>query len=893
MKTINQCFASDILTVAVRGALALMMALPLTTRADESDNPEAEALKHPVSSIEIGAAGVNNTSAKFGEYSDLNKSGAYGIGGLDVRGGDAYDGGDGVRRWQIKGADIGTDAQSISANISDQGRWSIGIGYDELRHNITNTYQTPYVGSMGGNNFTLPSNFGGINTSAGYAAPASGSTLNSVTFGGNTYPTPSTRASPIALLPGSSCTLTGTTVYGARCLTSSQIGDFQSKNVYSDRENKSFNAAFTINPEWTFQFDYNRNDQSGAKLISSATEAFYNGVGSPTGLGDVVANVTKVATATNVATSIGTVTTPSATTNSATATTTTNVVAVTSYISGSSAKQTVTTTITNTATHTNFAGQGMVVLMNPTNYQTDTINMALNWTGEKGRLSTAYFGSLFSDKNNSLNWTNPFYSYSPGGTGTTNPLNALASNSLSTAPDNQFHQINLAGGYNFSPSLKLAGGASYGRNTQNDSYLTNSMYSGGLPQTSLDAVVETYNANMKLTDKVNKDLTLTAGFKYNERDNNTPSSTYQFYNLGGTANQGYNTPYSNKKTQLELAGDYRINSKNTIRVSYGYDKIARWCNNIATSTCVSAQDNLEHSFNLNYIFKPTDTVNINAGYTFAKREANINSTFYNVTRDTTTTNVEGNPVGAAAPDVVGFMPYFDASREENIAKYGANWQVSDKFDLGLNGRYVYDSYGSTLGVQNGQSWSLNLDSTYNYNENTIFSAYASMQRRGRDMLNAQTAGSNSWIDKLRDENSSIGFNAKRKGLMAGKLELAGDLSYVYGGSSYYTSPYTNGTNAPACSAAASLTCGSTPDISDSLLRLKLSGKYQIDGNSLITLGYLYQKLDSNDYYYNAYQMGYNPTSMLPTNQQNPSYTVSMLNLVYTYMFSNKSAESKK
>ena len=77
MKTINQCFASDILNVAVRGALALMMALPLTTRADESDNPEAEALKHPVSSIEICAAGVNNTSAKFVEYSDFNKSGAW------------------------------------------------------------------------------------------------------------------------------------------------------------------------------------------------------------------------------------------------------------------------------------------------------------------------------------------------------------------------------------------------------------------------------------------------------------------------------------------------------------------------------------------------------------------------------------------------------------------------------------------------------------------------------------------------------------------------------------------------------------------------------------------------------------------------------------------------
>ena len=840
MKTINQCFASDILNVAVRGALALMMALPLTTRADESDNPEAEALKHPVSSIEIGAAGVNNTSAKFGEYSDFNKSGAYGIGGLDVRGGDAYDGGDGVRRWQIKGADIGTDAQSISANISDQGHWSIGVGYDELRHNITDTYQTPYLGSMGGNNFTLPSNFGGINTSAGYTIP-SGASLSTATVGGVPVDKTVSSRGTVNGLSGNYCTLNGVAVYGARCLTSTQVGDFQSKSVYSERENKSFNAGYTISPEWNFQFDYNRNDQSGAKLISSATEAFYNGSATPTGLGDVVTVSSKAGSP---------------------------------------------PTTTTTTTHVNFAGQGIVVLMNPTNFQTDTINMALNWTGEKGRLSTAYFGSLFSDKNNSLNWSNPFYSYSPGGTGTANALNALPSDSLSTAPDNQFHQINLTGGYNFSPTLKLAGGGSYGRNTQNDTYQTNTMQSSGLPRTSLDAVVETYNANMKLTDKVGKDLTLTAGFKYNERDNNTASSTYQFYTVGSTAAtyNGYNTPYSNKKTQFELAGDYHFNSKNIFRVSYGFDKIERWCNNIAASACVSAQDNTENSLNLNYIFKPTDTVNINAGYTYANRDANINTSFYNVTRDTSSAN---------SPDVVGFIPYFEASRIENIAKYGVNWQVTDKFDLGLNGRYVYDSYGSTLGVQNGQTWSLNVDSTYNYNENTSLTAYASVQKRWRDMLNAQTAGSNLWVDRLRDENSSIGFNAKRKGLMTGKLELAGDLSYVFGGSSYYTSPYTNGTNATTCSGSTSLICGSTPNVSDNLLRLKLSGKYQIDGNSLITLGYLYQKLDSNDYYYNAYQMGFNPTTMLPTNQQNPSYSVSMLNLVYTYMFSNKGAENKK
>ena len=43
---------------------------------------------------------------------------------------------------------------------------------------------------------------------------------------------------------------------------------------------------------------------------------------------------------------------------------------------------------------------------------------------------------------------------------------------LSTAPDNQLHQLNLAGGYSFTSATKLVGGLSYGRNTQNESFLT-------------------------------------------------------------------------------------------------------------------------------------------------------------------------------------------------------------------------------------------------------------------------------------------------------------------------------------------------------------------------------------------------------------------------------------
>ena len=53
-------------------------------------------------------------------------------------------------RWSVTGSDLGTTSRALGATVSNQGHWNFGIGYDELRHNITDTYQTPYLGSHGG-----------------------------------------------------------------------------------------------------------------------------------------------------------------------------------------------------------------------------------------------------------------------------------------------------------------------------------------------------------------------------------------------------------------------------------------------------------------------------------------------------------------------------------------------------------------------------------------------------------------------------------------------------------------------------------------------------------------------------------------------------------------------
>jgi MtrB/PioB family decaheme-associated outer membrane protein len=822
MKTRNVNFARDVLAVAVQGALAAMFAVPLVVQAQVAAQDEAAALKRPTNVVEIGAMNVSKDSAKFGEYNGLNKSGVYGVGNLNVRGGNAYDGGDGTMRWGVTGTDLGTTSRELGGSVAEQGKWNLGLRYDELRHNITDTYQTPYQGSMGGNNFTLPATFGIINTTA---------------------------------VTGSNSQLVGT-----RNLTAAQQQSFQTFEVGTTRKNSAFSAGYNFNPQWNVQFDYNRLDQSGAKLISGSSSDARTGAGAA-----------------------GT-----------------------------------------------WAREAMVTLMNPTNYKTDTFNLAANWAGDKGFATASYLGSFFRDGYNSLSWMNPMGTGSAA-TGATNTTLAggYQLNMLSTAPSNNFNQLNLTGGYALRPTTKLAGGFSYGRNTQNDSYLVDMMQAGGLPQASANALVVSKNANVKLTDRSIKDWSLAAGLKYNERDNRTASNVYQMFDIGGgpaaAANSGtrrteINTPYSYRKTELDLGADYRLDKRQNVRVAFTHEDVKKWCNNVAGApaadpaivgvlpynvgspagaNCVIVPSSQENKLGLNYLLKANDDVKFNAGYTHARRRANYDHNALTPLNDQAAANTTGI---VNASNYKGFNAFFDASRDQDLLKAAVNWQAAQRLNLGLNGRYSSDRYtDSTLGVQKGSAASINLDAAYSYSDNGTVAAYFTAQRRQRTTnsgasglgatdlasnYNALVAPSNIFTNRLTDADQTLGLSARQKGLMGGKLDLLGDLSLSVGKTRYHTDvPYYVPTaTGPTCDNATVLSCGDTPEIYSKTLRFKLVGNYQLDKQSKIALGYLFQKLTSNDYFYNIYQYGFSASTMIPTNQTSPNYSVNVVSATYIYTF---------
>ena len=804
MKVRNAHLKLSILSLAMLGVFSSMQAY--------ADDEEAAALMVPTSTVEVEGISVSINSQKFGEYNGLNKQGVHPNGNLNIRGGDAYKDNinGGTERWVIQGTNLGLSDRSANVGYSDQGNWGVSVGYDELVHNVSSGYQTPYAGSMGGNGFTLPPNFTG--TASGTGANMTGSPANTNQLGNG------------------------------------QLNTFQNQDVSTTRQNSSFSASKVIDPNTNVTFDFNHLDQSGAKLMGFASAGL-------------------------------------------------------------------------TGTGTASTGEKVSILPNPTNYQTDTMTAAINWQGDKARLTASYFGSFFRDGYSGVS----FQTFA-----TPNPIQTM-----STAPSNQLQQLNLGGGYDFSNLTKLSSNFSIGRNTQNSSSgFDPYMMTGAFPTPAFNGLVNTTHFDLKLTDKTVKNLSLLAGYKFDQRNNLSQSSLYSFNQIGATSNGSSapyspNTPLSFQNSQFDLGSEYKITKDQKASLNLTNLQTTRWCNQYAVGTyqlttgtppttgpnipytfpagadCVTANTSRTNTMNAGYKIKASETIDVKLNYIYDVRRTTTNQNAVTAVDVSASGNINVNnayglPIGVRTMypgqnggDYVGYQPFFEASRNQQAVKARTTWQASDDLSFGLNGKFTYASYpNSTYGVQNTTAWNISLDSAYKYAEEGTVTAYAVQQNSQRNLTNyyysgSSTTGANgTWNNNLQNHDTTFGIGVKHTGLMAGKVDLNGDLTYSLGQTFYNTSPgsYTYTGSTTASSAYYNGSFGSPPAIRNDLLGIRFGGVYKIDKNSKVGLQYLYQRLLSNDYYYNGLQYGTTPTGVMPTNQNSGSYNVNVITLGYTYSF---------
>jgi hypothetical protein len=886
MDATRNAFAIRSCVVAVRAALIGFAAAGVARAADTSDL--ARELTRPTNFVEAGIGYVSDDSFKFGEYNGLFRQGPYGILNFDIAGGGFYDSDD-PTRWHITGNNLGLDTRDVSASYGQQGRFRIDFGYDELRRNRSDTFETPYLGA-GSNMLTLPLD---------WVKPVVPQVNNNLNFRGLS---PATALAP-ALVSGVVTPPTPGQVATVGNVLTHDLPDFHSVDLSTKRKAVDGGFIYEIDRNWEFKVSARHEKKDGLKPM-----------------GAVTSQVNEYAT----------------------------------------------------------------IIPDPIDQTTDQYNVSLTYTADKAFFQVAYYGSVFHNDIQSVTWQDA-----------NNPTKTAT---LSSAPSNDFHQLMLTGGYNFSPVTKLVMYASYARNTQDDAFVTlgqNNQFPLGLPASSLDGLVVTKAFNARLTSRPVKGLNLVASYKYDDRDNQTPVNVYYFQDanepaaatvsplnaalglppgtLANNINIYANRPYSKRLNQADLDASYQVAKGHTLEAGYQYQQIDRKCDG-SWINCSDAPRTRENTLKAEWRANAIDNLSGRLAYAYSERRVNYDEdaflalvpmaqlvpangatisayqyllqtglTGFGPLAGYPATPLTGNaaifsPNNNILPQAlygsrnnineeIGMRRFNLADRNRDKVRGSLNWDASDRLSLQGSVDYNNDDYThSVYGLKSARNWAANLEGSYlvtrdvsvnafytyedirsgsagiSYaaNSNTAFvgqagntlvsgGCFATVQQRNN---NAKIDPCANWSADQRDKVDTFGVGFTWKNLMAGRVDVFGDLTYTnartdvgVSGGSYANNPFALAAPAPALPpgvpAILFIPAANLPTVTSKSIDVRLSAQYAIDKHSLVRFLYWFSHLDTSDYMYQGMQFG-SLTNVIPTNEQPFHYNIHVVGLSYIY-----------
>lgn len=100
--------------------------------------------------VEAGVGAVSDDSARFGDFTGLQKKGAFAVLGGNAR----YRTDAGVY-GDVEASDLGLDSRSLQAVVGREGVYRLKFGYSELPRHLYEGARTPFLGT-GSGNLTLP-----------------------------------------------------------------------------------------------------------------------------------------------------------------------------------------------------------------------------------------------------------------------------------------------------------------------------------------------------------------------------------------------------------------------------------------------------------------------------------------------------------------------------------------------------------------------------------------------------------------------------------------------------------------------------------------------------------------------------------------------------------------
>ena len=547
----------------------------------------------------------------------------------------------------------------------------------------------------------------------------------------------------------------------------------------------------------------------------------------------------------------------------------------------------------NTNAAGTISGNAFFMLPEPVNSTIRQLDLKLNWSRGPLKLSGGYYGSFYTNANGSMTPTIP-------NTGLVNILGNPATGGLDPIlrtvlgypvalwPDNQAHQLHLAGNYTITPKTKLNFKYAYTHATQDEDFLSMGLAGAPAGRSNLGGVLDMTKAQVGFSSHPLDKLHLHGDLKYEEKDNKTPVALYNAYGTRPFTN----TVGSPKKLDGKLEASYRLPANYSVTggVFYEHEDFGQFTptSNVAGITGIR-QELEETGYRLELRKSMSETLNGAISYQSADRKGDSpwlkpyaignnppqpNTGVFEASADCTSATV-GGIQNACIYNRTGIFPFLFMDRNRDKVKLMANWSPSDRLSLTFFVEDGKDKYSAPTehGLRDTGMRMYSVDAAYALSDAWKLNGYLS---RGEQTTNA--GHSTGYDAALKDTADSFGLSLNGK--LSARFRLGADLMYLDDVLMYKQSydPLSSVNNQVFLN-----TVGGLPDVTYRVTRLKIFGEYALDRTSYVRVDLVHQNSKFNEwtYNYNGTPFFYSDNTTLNAKQDQ---SVTFVGASYVYRF---------
>jgi MtrB/PioB family decaheme-associated outer membrane protein len=540
-------------------------------------------------------------------------------------------------------------------------------------------------------------------------------------------------------------------------------------------------------------------------------------------------------------------------------------------------------------------GNNFVEFIQPIDQTIHDFRLSASYAGEGWQIQGSYALSIFQNGLDSLTAANPCLGLTapspPAGCGA-DATGAPATGRLSVAPDNMANTISLAGAVNLPLRTRLSANVSYSLRMQDDDFLphtSNPSLAGDprlvLPSSNLDGMVQTVLFNLNAVSRPLPPLTLTAKYRLYDLIDDSKELVFPGHVINDRTivnEPRVNGQYGYLKQNAELDGRWRFGEPVALTAGLGWE---RW----------DRSDHREVPTSNEYFGKlALDTTPIDwflGRLTYIPSVRRISD--YNTDAHAQHSVLEDDPSSLAGQGQSLLLRKFDeGNRNRQRIDLMLQFTPLDTLTISPTGSYRYDDYpDSTLGLQNGKTWTLGIDIGWSPFQWLSFAVgyeyeYGKTHQQSRSREQTGTTifdfSDFTWTSENIDRIQTVhaGFRAT---LIPKVLEWTLDLAYSDANGEVNTSNPTkpkSGTPAQRTSAMAK----PFPGADDSLIRLGTAIRYTLPKGWAATVAYAFEKFTGTDFRtdgLNPFVPG-NTSIWLGSDARN--YTAQYVTLTLSYQF---------